>query len=102
MLCAGMMHHDCRCALLRLQQKPGSQAHSDVFFGMQKREELRLVFQMRARGIAEGIARSAILLMKQIVGARRVFACYAEFFSHLLMMKFGKRFGRLDAKSVKN
>src|SRR5208282_1611995 len=67
-----MMHHNRRGALLRLQQEPRSQPHAHVLLRLEQREQLCLVLQIWTRGIAEGIARTAILLMKQIANVRRV------------------------------
>ena len=61
-----MMHHNRRRALLGLQQEAGRQAHSYVLFGMEECEEFGLVLDMRAGGVAEGIARAAILLMEEV------------------------------------
>jgi len=65
-----MMHHNRRRALLGIQQEAGCQAHAYVLFGMKRREELGLILQVGAGWIAEGIARAAILLMKQIANMR--------------------------------
>jgi hypothetical protein len=61
-----MMHRNRRRALLGLKQEAGGQAHSYVFFGMEECGEFDLIPETRAGWIAEGIARAAILLMKQI------------------------------------
>jgi hypothetical protein len=61
-----MMHRNRRRALLGLQQEAGRRAHAYVFFGMEECEEFALVLEMRAGWVAKGIARAAILLMKQI------------------------------------
>src|ERR1039458_6807040 len=58
-----MVHHDGRGALLRIKQESGGQMHTDVFVGMQQREQLGLIFQIGARRVSKRVARSAIFLM---------------------------------------
>lgn len=76
--CCRMVHYNRRRTLLRFQQESCSQAHADVFFGMEQRKQFCLIFQVRARGVAEAEARTAILLMKEIADVRRVVACCAQ------------------------
>jgi len=59
-----MMHDDGVGALLRFEVKALGQTDGDVLLGMKKGEALGLVLKVRAGRIAEGIARTAILLVK--------------------------------------
>ncbi len=95
-----MVHNDGRSTLLGIQQKTGRQPHADVLFRIEKLEELGLVFEIRAGRIAEGIARSLILLMEEVANVRGIFARNAQLFAHLLMVEFGERLGRFHAQAV--
>ncbi len=97
---AGMVDHDGRSGLLRLQQEAGGQAHADIFFRMEQREQLGLVLQIGTCRIAERIARAAILLVEQIANVRRIFSRDAQLLAHLLVEIFGQGFGGLDAEPV--
>ena len=68
--------------LLGLQQEPGREPHADVFFGMEQRKQLGLIFQIRARRVAKRVARAAILLVEQIANVRRVLG-FMRFSRHL-------------------
>ena len=89
----GMVHDDGRGALLRIQQEAGGQVHANVLVRMDHREELGLVFEIRARRIAERVARAAIFLVEEIADVRRIVAGDAEFFADALVPKLGQRFG---------
>ena len=68
--------------------------------GAEKVEELRLVFEVRARGVAEAEARALIALMEELRKLRGVVAGDAQLFAHALVPEFGERFGRLDREAV--
>ena len=67
-LCRWVMDHYRRGTLLGLKQEPRCQAHTNVFFGMEQRKELRLIFEILAGGIFEAVARSAIHIHKLLRG----------------------------------
>src|SRR5436853_7608298 len=94
---SGMVGNDGGRGLLRVEEESAGQAHSDILFGMKQGEELGLVFEIGARGIAERIARAAIFLVKEIANVGRVFCANPQFFSHFLVVIFGERFGRFHA-----
>src|SRR5258706_5075995 len=95
-----MVHDDRRRGLLWFQQDSTREPHADVLLRVEQGEEFGLVFQMRTRGISEGIARAAIFLVEEVANVRRVFTRDAEFFAHLFVMIFGEGFGGLDAQSM--
>ncbi len=84
-----------------IQQKSCRELHADVFVRMQQRKQLCLVLQIRASGIAERVARSAILLVEQVPDVRRVVARHAQFLANHLVREFGQRLRRLHAQPVK-
>ncbi len=69
----GVMHDDRRRALLGFQQKSGRQLDANIFFGMEQRKKFRLVFQVRACGISEAVAGTAVLLVEEIANVFGVF-----------------------------
>src|ERR1043165_2248160 len=64
-------------------------------------EELRLVFEVRAGGIAEAEARGLVALMKEPGEFFRVSVCDAEFLADALVPEFGERLGWLHREAVK-
>src|SRR5271166_694445 len=95
-----MMRHDGRRALLRIEQEAGRQVHTDSLVGMQQREQLGLVLEVRTRRIAERIARPAIFLVKEIANMWRVVSGKTKFLTHALVIELGKCFGGLYAQAV--
>ena len=81
----GMVDDDGVGALLRLQVKLLGKAHAYVLLGFEQAEDLRLVFQIRAGRVAEGVTLAAIFLVKQIRDTRGVFACDAEQLARLFV-----------------
>jgi hypothetical protein len=86
-LCPGMVHHDRRSRLLRLQKKPTGQTHSNVLLRMKQSKKLRLILQIRASRIAKRLPRAPILLMKQIANVRRVLPTNPQLRPHNFMVK---------------
>lgn len=74
----GMMDNYAVGALLRLKVEALGEMHADVFFGLEEAEDLGLIFEVGAGGVAEGVAGAAILLMEEVADAGRVFGCDAE------------------------
>jgi len=57
-----MMHDNRRRPPLQIEEESRGHANTDAFFGMQQREEFRLIFEVRTRGIAEAVTRAAICI----------------------------------------
>ncbi len=96
----GMVDDDGVGALLGLQVELLGEAHADVLLGLEQAEDLRLVLEVGAGGIAEGVTRAAIFLVEEIGDARRVFAGDAEQLARLLVDQLGQRLGGLHREAV--
>ena len=69
-----MMDDDAVGALLWLQKEALSEPNADIFLGLEQAEDFLLILKIGAGRVSKRVARSAILLVKEIVDARRVFA----------------------------
>lgn len=67
------MQHDRRRALLGFEQESRRQLDANIFFGMKQRKKFRLIFQVRACGISEAVAGTAVLLVEEIANVSGVF-----------------------------
>ena len=96
-----MVDDDGVGALLGLQMKLLREAHADVLLGLEQAEDFFLIFEIGAGGIAEGVTRAAIFLMKQIGDARGVFAGDAEQLASLLVDELGEGFCQIGRASCR-
>lgn len=85
-----MMHDYRRSRLFRHELKLSAQRYSNLF-RMKQLEKRRLIFEVRARRIAEAEALTLISLMKKCLDRQTVLGRYAKLFSHSLVPKFGHR-----------
>ena len=69
---ARMVHHNRGSRLLGHELKLFGERHADAR-GIEQAEELGLIFEIRACGIAEGIARAAFVPEQRIAVASRLF-----------------------------
>ena len=67
---------------------------------MQQREQFRLIFQIRTRGVPKRISRPAIFLMKQIADMRGIVPRDPQFFAHILVMQFSQSLGSLHTQPM--
>src|SRR3954468_12365391 len=95
-----MVNDECGRALLRLQQKARGQPHAYVLFRFEQCKQFCLVFQVWASRVAKRVARTAILLMKQVTDVRRVVAGNAQLDSHQPVMELRQGFGGFHAQAM--
>jgi len=74
----GVVDDDGVGALFGFEEVALGEVDADVFFGLEEAEDLGLIFEVGAGGVAEGVAGAAILLMEEVADAGRVFGCDAE------------------------
>src|SRR5215213_3694499 len=68
--------------------------------GREQLEELRLVFEVGARRVAEAEARALVALVEEFREFRRVAFGDAQLFADALVPEFRERLGRLDREAV--
>ena len=95
-----MVHDNAVSALLGLQVETFCEPHTDVLLGLEQTEDLRLIFEIGAGRVAEGVTGAAILLVKEIGDSRRVFAGDAEKLARLLVRQFGQRLSGFHREAV--
>jgi len=95
-----MVHNDAIGALFRLQVKLFREPYANVLLRLQQAKYLRLVLEIGARWVAEGVARAAISLMEKVGDARRVVGGDAEELAGLLVRKLGEGFGGFHREAM--
>ena len=95
-----MMNDDRRCRLLRVEHEFICQFDIDAI-RIEQFEELRLVGDVRARGVAKAVTRALVALMEKLCEFRSVAARNAEFLADAFVPEFGEGFGGFDLESMK-
>ena len=67
---------------------------------LEQLDELRLVLELGARGVAPGVARPAVLLPEQAGERRAVLVGEAPLLADAAVPELGQRFGHLDREPV--
>ncbi len=94
-----MVHYQCVGALF---------GHEHVVFAQRDANLLRpeqfcdkcSIFQVGARRITKAIPAPSILLLKELLHRRIVFAAEAEFLTHAFVPEFGQALGAFDTEAV--
>src|SRR3546814_16080070 len=94
------MEHDRRRALFRMELVLVAELHPDLA-GIEEAEKLVLVLQVRAGGIAEGVAAAAVALLEHLLHVAIVLGGEAELGAAPLVHVFGHGLGHLRRHAVK-
>ena len=94
-----MVNDDRRGRLLRNELELLAQRDADAP-GIEQVEDLLLVLEVRARGVAERVPRAAIALIEQLLDRRRVVSGDPELLADPLVPELRERLGHLDAEPV--
>ena len=99
-LCLRVMDDEGVGTLFGLEVVALGEADADVLLGLEELKDLGLVFEVGAGGVAEGVARAAVLLVEEVFDVGGVFGVDSKVDAHLFVHVFGEGFGGFDGETV--